>query len=405
MWADWCGFLFCVLAILYTLAGYPLWLAWRTRGASAGAANRTPTSAFEPSVTILLPVFNGEPWIEQKLQSIWALVYPHEKIQTILISDGSTDGTLEKAARFRGRGPGVGESYVSGNDVIALDVIESPHAGKPAAINAGLSRARGEILFFTDVRQPLDTQSLRYLTSCFLDPTVGAASGELIIRPGATQQEDSIGLYWRYEKWLRKRESALDSVMGATGAIYAMRRELAGPLPPDLLLDDVYLPLLAFFRGYRVIFEERAIAWDDPTSLKTEFRRKVRTQAGVYQLIRYLPQLLGRENRSLVVFLSHKAARLLLPVWFLALAAFSLGLPLRAALWSLGVQAGFYGLALADVVVPETFPGKRITSTARTLVILLAAAAVAISIIFRPSRNFWTAATGTAVPPQAGGPN
>jgi cellulose synthase/poly-beta-1,6-N-acetylglucosamine synthase-like glycosyltransferase len=310
MWADWFGFLFCVLAILYTIAGYPLWLAWRTRGASPEAANRTSPTAFEPSVTILLPVFNGESWVERKLQSIQALDYPHEKVQTILISDGSTDGTAEKAARFRDSAP----------EEVRIDVIEIPHAGKPAAINAGLNRARGEILFFTDVRQPLDAQSLRYLTSCFSDPAVGAASGELIIRPGATQQEDSIGLYWRYEKWLRKRESALDSVMGATGAIYAMRRELAGALPEDLLLDDVYLPLLAFFRGYRVIFEERAIAWDDPTSLKTEFRRKVRTQAGVYQLIRYLPQLLGRENRALVVFLSHKAARLLLPVWFVALA-------------------------------------------------------------------------------------
>lgn len=407
MWADWCGLLFCVLAILYTIAGYPLWLAWRTRGALHGIANPTASTAFEPSVTILLPVFNGEPWIEQKLRSIRALDYPHEKIQMVLISDGSTDRTLEKAAHFRRRGADVSGSGTDamGNDAIEMDVIEIPHAGKPAAINAGLYRARGEILFFTDVRQPLDRQSLRYLTSCFSDPAVGAASGELIIRPGETLQEDSIGLYWRYEKWLRKRESVLDSVMGATGAIYAMRRELAGPLPEDLLLDDVYLPLLAFFRGYRVIFEERAIAWDDPTSLKTEFRRKVRTQAGVYQLIRYLPELLGRENRCLLVFLSHKAARLLLPIWFAALAGFSLGLPARPALWSLGVQACFYGLALVDVVVPETFPLKRITSTARTLVILLAAAAVAISIIFRPSRSFWTAATGTAAPPQPGGPN
>ena len=395
MWAVWCGFLLCVVAILYTMVGYPLWLVWRTRGVSRSAAGRSPETAFVPSVTILLPVFNGEPWIEQKLQSIWALDYPHEKIQMILISDGSTDGTLEKAARFREGSP----------DAIEMEVIEIPHAGKPAAINAGLHRAHGEILFLTDVRQPLDARSLRYLTSCFSDAAVGVASGELIICPGQTQQEDSIGLYWRYEKWLRKRESALDSVMGATGAIYAMRRELARPLPQDLLLDDVYLPLLAFFRGYRVIFDQRAIAWDKPTSLKTEFRRKVRTQAGVYQLIRYLPQLLGRENRSRIVFLSHKVARLLLPVWCVGVAAFSFGLPARLALWSFGVQACFYGLALADVVVPETFPLKRITSTVRTFVILMAAAAMAVSIVFRPNRSFWAPATGTAAPPQAGGPN
>ena len=388
MWVCLCGFAVCELAILYIIAGYPLWLAWRTRGASSGNLTKNPAIAFEPTVTILLPVFNGEAWVDQKLESILALDYPHEKIQTIVISDGSTDRAVEKAARFGDRG---------------VEVIEIPHAGKPAAINAGLERARNEILFFTDIRQPLEPRSLGYLASRFADPKVGAVSGELIIRRGETQQEESIGLYWRYEKWLRKRESEIDSVMGATGAIYATRRDLVQPLPEDLLLDDVYVPLLAFFRGHRVIFEERAIAWDDPTSLQTEFRRKVRTQAGVYQLMRYMPQLLRRENHMRIVFLSHKVGRLILPFLFLALLVCSIGLPAPFARWTLAAQACFYAMAFLDLAVPEKNPLKAITSPARTFVTLLAAAAAAASILFRPSRSFWMKATGTARPQP--GPN
>jgi cellulose synthase/poly-beta-1,6-N-acetylglucosamine synthase-like glycosyltransferase len=389
VWVCRCGFALCVLAILYVIAGYPLWLAWRTRGASS----RTPlrvSGASEPTVTILLPVFNGAAWVDQKLESILGLDYPREKIQTIVISDGSTDQTVEKAGRYSERG---------------VEVIEIAHRGKPAAINAGLERACNEILFFTDIRQPLEPHSLRYLTACFADPQVGSVSGELMIRRGETQQEESIGLYWRYEKWLRKRESEIDSVMGATGAIYATRRELTQPLPEDLLLDDVYVPLLAFFRGYRVIFEERAIAWDDPTSLTTEFRRKVRTQAGVYQLMRYLPLLLRKENRMRFAFLSHKGGRLALPFLFLGLLIFSFGLPPLLARLSFGAQVCFYGLALADLGVPEKSRLKRITSPARTFVTLMAAAAAACSILFRNSRSFWMTATGSAAHPQAGGPN
>ena len=95
---------------------------------------------------------------------------------------------------------------------------------------------------------------------------MGAVSGELIIRKGASHDEADIGLYWRYETWIRNRLSDIDSIFGATGPFYALRRELAVPIPPDQLLDDMYLPLAAFFRGYRLIVEPRARAFDYPTS-------------------------------------------------------------------------------------------------------------------------------------------
>ena len=144
-------------------------------------------------------------------------------------------------------------------------------------MNTALAQAKGEILFFTDVRQQFHPDSLANLVACFADPEVGVVSGELVIRDGTGIEEASVGLYWKYEKWIRKQLSRLDSIMGATGCIYAMRRELAIPLPEGTLNDDMYLPLEAFFRGYRVILDDSALAFDYPTPLASEFRRKVRT--------------------------------------------------------------------------------------------------------------------------------
>jgi poly-beta-1,6-N-acetyl-D-glucosamine synthase len=184
---------------------------------------------------------------------------------------------------------------------------------------------------------------------------------------------------------MRKRLSVLDSVLGATGCIYAIRRELAVPLPPSTLLDDVYLPLAAFFRGYRIVLDENARAYDLPASLKTEFRRKVRTQAGVYQLVRAYPALLGPSNRMWIHFVSHKLGRLMLPFALIVAAVSSFWLPPII----LVSQLCFYGLAAIDPVVPEGWPVRRLTSPIRTFVVLMAAALLSVSIIVRPGLALW----------------
>jgi hypothetical protein len=109
-------------------------------------------------------------------------------------------------------------------------------------------------------------------------------SGDLIIRQGDLE-ESNVGAYWRYESWIRKQLGRIDSTLGATGPFYAIRRELAVPIPVDTLLDDVYLPLSAFFLGYRLVVAEEARAFDYPTNVNIEFGRKVRTLAGNYQLL------------------------------------------------------------------------------------------------------------------------
>lgn len=374
------AFLLSSALLLYVLFGYPALLELLAR------RNARPVrkGLIRPTVSVLLPVRNGATWLRAKIESILQLNYPRELLQILVISDGSTDPTDSIAADFAPYG---------------VNLIRIPASGKAAALNEGIRRATGEILFFTDVRQRLDPEALRELVECFADPAVGAASGELVIAGGATREEADTGLYWRYEKWIRRRQSRIDSMLGATGCLYAMRRELASPLAPDTLLDDVQLPLGAFLCGYRVVLEERAKAFDAPATLPVEFTRKVRTLAGVYQIIRRYPQLLGLSNRMWLHFVSHKLGRLLLPFALILMAASAFGLPAPWRGFALGAQALFYGLASFDPLIGQRSPIKRVTSPIRTFVVLMAAAFCAGSILFVPAGRLWKDARADAPEP------
>ena len=363
-------FTLCAAGLFYVLLGYPLLLALLAR-----VYTRPIRRVFEPrSVTVLVAVHNGAAWIRAKLESILALDYPRDLLQIIVISDGSDDATADIVRRFATRG---------------VELLSVSRRGKAAALNAGMEIAEGEILLFTDVRQALASDSLRRLVACFADPRVGVASGELIIRDGETLEESNVGLYWRYEKWIRRNLSRIDSVLGATGCLYAMRRELARPMPAYLLLDDVYLPLAAFFQGYRVVLEEGAHAYDDPVLLRSEFSRKVRTQAGVFQIVRFYPELLGWRNRMLLHFLSHKVGRLALPYLLIGMALATLGLPAGWRPAAIAGQLILYGSSLLDLWIPERWGLKRLTSPFRTFVTLVASALFAVSIFFVPSSTLW----------------
>ncbi len=366
------GLLFLLGAafLLYVLFGYPVLLLLRAR-----LFARPIQKGLElKSVSILIAVKNGEKFIQNKLESILSLDYPRELMEILVISDGSDDRTDEIAAQYAPQG---------------VQLIRIQPAGKAVALNAGMECASGQILFFTDVRQPLAADSLRNLIACFADPNVGVASGELVILDGTTDGEASVGMYWRYEKWIRRHLSQLDSVMGATGCIYAMRRELAVPLPPGTLLDDVYLPLSAFFHGFRVIWDGSAKAFDYPTPLNAEFRRKVRTLAGVYQVIGQYPHLLGPRNRMWLDFMSHKLGRLLLPYACLLMAGSTFFVPEPWRTICIAGQLLFYGLALMDLWLPEGVSFKGLTSPIRAFVVLMTAAFCAGSIVLLPNGYFW----------------
>lgn len=370
--------------VFYALFGYPLlllvWGRIRPR-----PIHRAPLHL---SVSVLIPVRNGERYLRQKLESLFRLEYPPDLLQVIVVSDGSSDRSAAIAREFP-----------------SVTLIELTPSGKCAALNAAMARATGDILFFTDVRQPLHPACLANLISCFADPSVGVASGELVIMESDHHEHANVGLYVRFEEWLRKRISAVGSVAGATGAAYAMRRRLAVPLPEDLLVDDTYLPISAYFQGYRVILDGSAIAYDFPNLVVDEFRRKVRTLAGIYQIVGRFPRLFNPRYDISFHFLSHKFARLLLPYAFLLIAVTSFFLPAPWAAIALAIQGAFYALALLDFLLPQNFRLKRVPSLCRHFLTLLAASMAASSILVRSSQSLWRERRDPLAPSALPGPD
>ena len=356
--------------IVYALFGYPILLGLIARSRN----NVIHKDDKLRTVSFVIAVRNGEKFLARKLRSVFALNYPRDLMEILVISDGSDDRTDEIARSFASEG---------------VRFLRVPHGGKPAALSAAVPLVTGEILVLTDVRQTLDPDCLRNVIACFGDPTVGAVSAELHIRAGETDEEYDIGLYWRYEVWMRKQMARIDSTFGCNGPFYAMRRSLWVPASPDTLLDDVYLPLTAFFKGYRLILEPTAKAYDFPTALDSEFRRKVRTQAGLYQMLRMMPELLTSRNRMRLHFLSGKYGRLIVPWCLIAMALSTLGLPPFWRTLAGFSQAAFYLLGALDPVVPKGFPLKRLTSTIRTFVVLMTAAFLAIRVFFVSPRSLW----------------
>ncbi len=357
--------------VFYIPIGYPLILA--------AIPNRLASSSkdmrHEPSVSLILVVYNGAAHIRAKLETILALDYPPGLLETIVVSDGSWDETESLVREYSGRG---------------IHLVVAPHAGKAAALNRAIERASGELLFFTDVRQPLEPTALRHLAANFADPAVGAVTGELRLLKGDGGEQTDLDLYWRYELWARRCPSNIDSIFNTTGCIYAMRRELAVPLPADTISDDAALPQMAFFRGYRVIFDPEAIALDYPALPGTEARRRFRNLAGLCQVFARTPRLFTSSNRMRFHFLSHKFARLVLPWALLAVVGSTLALPsspFRSSL--LESDLALLLLALMDRFIPAGFLLKRLSSPARTFLAMNAASLAAPVVFFIPPARLW----------------
>jgi cellulose synthase/poly-beta-1,6-N-acetylglucosamine synthase-like glycosyltransferase len=356
--------------VIYVLIGYPVLLAIYAR-LFPKSIRKQP---FTPRVSVIVPVRNGGRWLEAKIQSLLESNYPADLIDVLIVSDGSTDSTNDLVRQYPDP---------------RVRLLALPPGGKAIAVTRGLENVTGEIVVLTDVRQEFDPEAIRRLAACFADPSVGVVTGELVIREGRNHEEINTGLYWKYEKWIRRNLNRVNAMLGATGAIYAIRRELARPVPADILLDDVFVPFTAMVQGYRIYFEDAAKAYDLPTSLNSEFWRKVRTQAGVYQIIFRFPSLLWPWNRRFIHFLSHKTGRLLLPFALLAtlISSFLLPQPWRGI--AIGLEVVFYGLAALDPVLPARFPLKRLSAVTRAFVVLVAAALCAVAVFILPAQKLW----------------
>lgn len=344
-------FWLAVFFVIYTYLIFPVLLECRTRVMGFTGSNQmiatqpTPVADEElPTVSVLIAAHNENDKLPEKLLSLRAQDYPVEKLQLVVVSDGSSDGTVE---------------YLQKQDDIVWDHYE-PAAGKPTALNRAVSLSTGEFLVFTDARQALSTNAVRALVGRFENAAVGAVSGELVMSDDGLTEAANVGLYWQYEKWIRLNEARLFSTTGATGALYAIRRQDAVELAPDTLLDDFETPIALLKRRKRTLFEPSAIAFDRAEAdAGREFIRKSRTLAGNFQSFSrnkwlFLPQ----RNPVWWQFLSHKVARLLVPyalILAFVSAAFGDGLFLSAAFW---IQGLFYGAGLAAMLFPALAKNK-----------------------------------------------
>lgn len=363
-------------ALAYTYCGYPAWLWLRSR------IRRRPvrTAAFAPSISIVVVVRNEGEVIERKLKNLLHLNYPPELSEIVVVSDGSSDATNDIL------------NYHAA-DCRVRTVLNSESRGKAASLNDAIAAARGEIVVFTDARQQIEPEALRLLMEMFGDSHVGCASGELMLGdPGTGETARGMGLYWRIEKKVREMESASASVVGATGALYAVRRTLLVPVPPEAILDDVYIPMHVARQGFRVIFAPEARAWDvaDQGS-EREFSRKVRTLSGNYQLLQLAPWLLTAENPLRFEFISHKLLRLIAP--FLLIAAFVSTVALQQPVYrvALAMQVAFYALGLLALMKVAKGPLARVADAARTFIVLNTAALVAFLKFVSGRKVSWSA--------------
>jgi cellulose synthase/poly-beta-1,6-N-acetylglucosamine synthase-like glycosyltransferase len=335
------------LALLaYAYFGYAilLWLQVRIR--------QRPTlhSSITPTVTIVIAARNEEENLPAKLDNLRKLDYPQDRLQIVIVSDGSTDRTSD---------------ILREHSAMIFPVILESTCGKACALNAAVQHSTGEILVFLDARQRVDRNAILELVSCFADVTVGAVSGELLLesKPCSSASE-ALGIYWKMEKVVRKLESGSGSVVGVTGAIYAIRHELYTDMPCGTILDDVFIPMQVARAGYRVIFQPSAIVYDKVFSENNkEFSRKVRTLTGNYQLLRLVPWLLSPANPLLFRLISHKLLRLMAPLLLLLtlLASAITSGPLY--LFSFWIQVILYGLALIGWLLPATRKYKLIAIT------------------------------------------
>jgi cellulose synthase/poly-beta-1,6-N-acetylglucosamine synthase-like glycosyltransferase len=322
---------FVLLAYVY--AGYPL-VAALTAALHSRPHRRAP---IEPSVSVVVIAHNECTRLKARIENLLALDYPKDRLEIVIGSDGSTDETVKCAQAYVNRG-------------VTVRPFDE-RRGKPSLLNVLVSAARGDIVVLADVRQRFDPAAVRALVANFADPTVGAVSGELMLpaeRSTGTAGQGSAS-YWRYEKLIRAVESRVDSTIGATGAVYAIRRDLFETIPQDTILDDVLIPLRIARRGYRVVFEPAARAHDQvSTSTRQEFARRTRTIAGTFQLFvreRWLFNPLA--NRLWLQTMSHKALRLMLPPLHVALLMANVALAtLDPYRWILAAQLAFYAAAL-----------------------------------------------------------
>jgi cellulose synthase/poly-beta-1,6-N-acetylglucosamine synthase-like glycosyltransferase len=308
----------------YTLVLYLLSLAHRMFSKSRPG----PETDFEPEVTLFIPAYNEDEFIDRKMENIRALDYPPGKLKVIWITDGTTDASRDYLAKYDG-----------------ISVIHEPERrGKIHAMNRGILHTVTPFVIFTDANTMMNPRALREMVRFFSDPAVGCVAGEKRIRE--THVDKAVGagegLYWKYESLIKMLESETGSAVGAVGELFAIRRELFEPVSEDTLLDDFTISLQIACKGYQVKYAPDA--WGVETasiSVTEEMKRKVRIATGGMQTLFRMTTLLNPFRHGLLSFkyISHKVLR-----WTLVPFCFPLIFILNAAILFQPGRPAFYAV-------------------------------------------------------------
>ena len=329
--------------LAYVYAGYPAWIGLWAR-LWPRPVRKGP---FAGGVSVLIAAHNEAETLPRKLDNLLALAQT-EPIREIWIGlDGCTDGTgakvretvdrrletVDQRLKTADQRLETGDQRQEGGDASLQSVVcgqRSPpkiqirefefRRGKAATLNELMRRAGQPVFVMMDARQRVEAGAISKLLENFADEQVGAVSGELVYESAAGAAQKGAESYWGYEKFIRLSESRVWAVPGATGALYAIRKELCEPIPENTLVDDVLIPMRAVLKGYRCLFEPAARVFDLPTArFGQEGLRKRRTLAGIWQLAGLEPRFFSlRANPIAFQWISHKFLRLLTPFFMLA---------------------------------------------------------------------------------------
>lgn len=331
--------------VFYTLIGYGILLYLLVtikRIASPGST--TASAQYEPPVTLVIPCFNEADMMDSKIFNCRALNYPADKLSIIFITDGSTDQFAEVLQKYPD-----------------IRLLHKDHrAGKTAAENRAMQYVTTPVVIFSDANTILNPGAIKNLVKHFANPAVGCVAGEKRILTRAADSASAAGesIYWQYESFLKKLDSALNSTVGAAGELVAFRSSLYKNLPDDTLLDDFMQSMQIAANGYKIVYEPEAFATEQASAnIKEELKRKIRIAAGNWQAIKRLSGTLNFTKTPLLYFqyVSHKVLRWsVTPFLLIVIFLFNIPLAITGNLFYetlLFAQVLFYAIAAAGYLL------------------------------------------------------
>ena len=309
IFSAWFILILSIAAVLHCYVFYPLW--WRWIGAQRPMLPLPPLheEAALPLISVVVVGYNEAACIVRRIVNLQQSDYPADRLEIIIASDGSDDGSERLAAE------------VAGGDARIQVRHFAERRGKVRVLNELCPQAKGSILVLSDANVDFAPDTLRCLVARFQDAKVACVCGKLCFRTREGEPHtQSEGIYWRLETWLKQQEGSRGVLLGANGANYALRRDLWTGCPPDIVVEDLYIPLRLLMDDWRVVFEPTALAYEDlPPALTDEFSRRIRIGAGDYQiLVSCLPLMNPMRGLAAWVFFSHKVLRWVAPFFMLS---------------------------------------------------------------------------------------